>query len=226
MNSATVVPRAGFGRRCRAHWQLKLAGIVVGMTAFFAGYLWLLKHPVFAVTTMPLTAIDRSLPFQPAMLAFYVSLWIYVPLVVVLLGDRSELYRHGRACAALALAGFGIFFFWPTAVPVRPNDWAAHPGFAFLQSVDATGNACPSLHVAFAIFSAVVLARVLRELGAARFLRVANWLWCAAIVYSTLATRQHVALDIAGGAALAAVVVGLSGNRSGARATSGLVRSR
>jgi membrane-associated phospholipid phosphatase len=147
----------------------------------------------------------------------YISLWLYVPLVVVLLANRFELFSHGLACLGLSLAGFAIFFFWPTAVPTRPNDWVAHPGFAFLQSVDATGNACPSLHVAFAVLSATTLVRVLREIHAPRFVQAANWLWCVAIMYSTLATRQHVALDVAGGIALALAVVGWSRRRSPAR---------
>ena len=36
--------------------------------------------------------------------------------------------------------------------------------------------------------------------------RVANWLWCLGILYSTIATRQHVAIDVAAGAVLGAVV--------------------
>ena len=56
----------------------------------------------------------------------------------------------------------------------------------------------------FAVFTAIWLARILRETGAGGGLRALNWLWCAGIVYSTLATRQHVALDAVAGAALGA----------------------
>src|SRR4051812_46120755 len=100
--------------RSRAHRQIKIIGLLAGMGAFFAAYFWLLKHPFFPVSTMPLTAIDRLVPFQPVMLVFYISLWIYVPLVVVLLGSRRELFSFGLVCAVLSLAGFGFFFFWPT----------------------------------------------------------------------------------------------------------------
>ena len=94
-------------------------------------------------------------------------------------------------------------------VPPRASDWALHPGFSLLQEIDASGNACPSLHVAFSVFTAICLDRLLRELGAGRSVRAGNWLWCAAIVYSTLATRQHVALDAAAGAVLGAIVAGV-----------------
>ena len=110
---------------------------------------------------------------------------------------------------ALGAAGLGIFLFWPTAVPPLAVDWSQHPAFAFLQSVDASGNACPSLHVAFAVFSAVWFARLLPQLGAGRFVRVLNWLWCLGIVYSTMATRQHVFLDVLAGAGLGAITAGV-----------------
>lgn len=70
---------------------------------------------------------------------------------------------------------------------------------AFLKNIDAGGNACPSLHVATAAFSAVWLHHLLRRLGGPPWILVFNWAWCIAIIYSTLATRQHVALDALGG---------------------------
>ena len=85
-------------------------------------------------------------------------------------------------------------------------DWSRYPAFAFLQSVDASGNACPSLHVAFAMFTAVWLGRLLRQMGAGRGVRAFNWLWCLGIFYSTVAIRQHVALDVLAGAGLGAAV--------------------
>ena len=45
----------------------------------------------------------------------------------------------------------------------------------------------------------------MKEVGAARALFVCNVLWCLGIVYSAMATRQHVALDVVAGAALAGV---------------------
>jgi membrane-associated phospholipid phosphatase len=75
-----------------------------------------------------------------------------------------------------------------------------------LKTVDASGNACPSLHVAFALLAAVWIGRVLRQTGAGPLPRIVNWLWCAGIFYSTVATGQHVALDVLAGIALGGVV--------------------
>ena len=90
-------------------------------------------------------------------------------------------------------------------MPPLELDLSGHAGFAMLQSVDATGNACPSLHVATAMFTAIWLDRLLRMLRMRWGLRAANAAVFAAIAYSTLATKQHLVLDALAGAALGAV---------------------
>jgi membrane-associated phospholipid phosphatase len=60
--------------------------------------------------------------------------------------------------------------------------------------------------VAFAVFTAVWLERLWRQIDARRLVRVLSWLWCLVILYSTVATRQHVLLDVLAGAVLGAVI--------------------
>ncbi len=192
--------------RFKPHFWLKQSGTFAIMTGFFALYFTVLNHPIFPVTLMPLTAVDRWIGFQPAALIFYVSLWIYVPLLPSLMIDRRELWRYAAAVGVLSFIGLGIFVLWPTTIP-RPNiDWAQYPSLAFLKTIDATGNACPSLHVAFAVFTALGFDCLLRRLGAGPLSRVTNLAWGAGILYSTLATKQHVALDALGGLVLGATV--------------------
>jgi len=188
--------------RIPAHWPLKAFGTTAFMVLFFAGYLQLLERPLFPVFIMPLTALDAWVGFQPGALALYVSLWLYVSLPPALLVSRQELIRYGWAVGGLCLAGMACFLFWPTAVPPAAVDWQLYPGYGLLKGVDAAGNACPSLHVATAVFSGLWLDRQLRELGGGRGSRLLNGAWCLGIVWSTLATKQHVALDVAGGLAL------------------------
>jgi membrane-associated phospholipid phosphatase len=192
--------------RLGAHWLLKGVGTTVFMSLFFVAYIHLLKNPLFPVTVMPLTGLDRLVGFQPAALVFYVSLWFYVSLPPALMETRRELVAYGWAIGSLCLLGMACFLFWPTAVPVPDVDWDQFPGFSMLKGVDAAGNACPSLHVATAVFSGLWLDRQLRDMGGGAFQRLLNGIWCAGIVYSTLATKQHVALDVAGG-----LVLGLAG---------------
>ena len=186
-------------RRVLTWWPVKMLGTTLGMTAFFVVYFRLLRHPVYPITVMPFTAVDRLIGFQPAALPVYLSLWFYVSLAPALLIVRRELAIYALGAVALSAMGLGIFYGWPTAVPPSEVDWSRHPAFAFLQSADAAGNACPSLHVAFAVFTAVWFGHGLTQMKAGRMIGALNWLWCVAILYSTVATRQHVALDVLAG---------------------------
>jgi membrane-associated phospholipid phosphatase len=194
------------GPRIRQHTFLKIAGTTVFMSLFFVGYFHVLRHPVYAVTQMPLTALDRAIGFYPPALAAYVSLWVYVVIPPSLLLNLRELIAYGWWIGGLCMLGLTCFFFWPTAVPPHALDFAQHPGFQVLQGIDASANACPSLHVGTAVFSSIWLDRLLWEMGAGRAVRALNWGWVAAIAYSTLAIKQHVALDVYAGILLGAAM--------------------
>ena len=210
MQSRQHSPEVGWfpqvGRRVLTWWPAKMFGTALGMTLFFVVYFWVLRHPLHPVTTMPLTFVDRLVGFRPGALPLYLSLWFYVSFAPALLVDRRELVSYGLAWAAMSGIGLGIFLLWPTAIPPPEVDWARYPAFRFLNSVDASGNACPSLHVAFAVFTAVWFDRLGRQMGSGRLTRAFNWLWCVGIVYSTVAIRQHVVLDALAGTALGLAV--------------------
>lgn len=204
-----AMQQQGFGAqaalRIRPHWWLKGLGTTVGITLFMVVYFTLLRHPQFPVKLVPLTSVDRLIGFEPWSLIPYASLWFYISLVPLLL-KLGELPRYLSSVGLLAVLGFAIFLFWPTAVPAPDVDWSRYPYVAFLKSVDAAGNACPSLHVAYAVLTALWLGRLLTAMGAPGTLRVLNWLWCLTIAYSTMATKQHLALDVLAGALLGALV--------------------
>lgn len=184
------------------HGVLKGLGTPLFIGLFFAAYFWVLKAPAYPTTVMPFTWLDQIISFQPWAMSLYVSLWVYVSLPPALLATRGELYQYGMAMAGVCLMGLMIFYFWPTAVPAANIDWARYPEVGFFKNIDAAGNAFPSLHVATAIFSGIWLAHLLRGFGAPRWSVLLNWGWCIGIIYSTLATRQHVAVDVWGGLAL------------------------
>lgn len=189
----------------RQHWLLKTVGISAFITVFFIAYFRLLKAPIFPVTVMPVTWLDHVIAFNPYALVIYLSLWIYVPIAPIAIADKRKLYALGWEAGGVAIVGLGIFLFFPTMIPALPIDWARYPGFEFLKTVDAAGNACPSLHVAFAVFTAIRFDETLRELRARAVLHVGNWAWALGIVYSTLAIKQHVAVDAYAGTLLGVV---------------------
>jgi membrane-associated phospholipid phosphatase len=192
--------------RLRRHFWFKCLGTTAFIACFFAAYLALLKHPAGPVTTVPLTRLDRWIAFEPLALPVYLSLWGYVSLPAALMLTRWEVFDYGLRIAALCLSGLTVFYVWPNAVPPAHIDWEQYPGMAFLKGVDAAGNACPSLHVATAVFAAFWLHWMLPSLRLGPPARWFNAAWCAAIAYSTMATKQHVAVDVIAGALFGAVV--------------------
>ena len=186
----------------RTLWVLKMLSTAGGIAVFFYAYFWAMRHPLGAVTVMPVTWLDELVGFQPLSFALYVFLWFYISLGTALAKDLRELAAFGMASLAMSVVGLAIFMLVPTRVPDFAIDWSLYPSMQFLKRVDVAGNAFPSLHAAFCVFTAVVLDAQLAALGAGRWPRAGNLLLCGGILYSTIATRQHVALDAAAGAVL------------------------
>lgn len=195
-----------FVSRIRRHFWFKCLGTTAYTACFLAAYLHLLKNPAGAVMTVPLTWLDHWIAFQPLALPVYLSLWVYVGLPAALMLERAQVVDYGIRIGALCLAALAIFYAWPNAVPPAHIDWERYPGMAFLKGVDAAGNACPSLHVATAVFAAFWLHWMVPRLGLGSRARWFSAAWCVAIVYSTMATKQHVAIDVLVGTILGTAV--------------------
>lgn len=198
------------GSRMRERALLKIVGTTAWVWVFFIGYFHLLRHPAQPPLVMPVTWVDAWVPFSPIALVPYLSLWLYVGIAPGLLRGFMPLLVYGFWAAALCACGLMIFYLWPTQIPPLPLDRADAPGFALLAGIDAAGNACPSMHVAISVFTAVWIEHLLRRVGAPAWLRLANLAWVLAIAWSTLATRQHVAWDVAAGTALGLVFAAAS----------------
>ncbi len=193
------------GTRIRTSFLLTVLWTTFLTSVFFIGYFFVQRHPAYAPIMMPRTGLDLMIPFQPAALLAYVSLWIYVGVGPVLQRTHAEFAVYGLWLSGLCAAGLGIFYFWPTQVPAPILTPTGFPGFVMLHRVDQTSNACPSMHVAVAIFTAVRIGDVLRSMRAPLAMRVLNAAWFVAIAYSTLAIKQHVVLDVAAGALLGTI---------------------
>ncbi|BEV73830.1 hypothetical protein THUN1379_33120 [Paludibacterium sp. THUN1379] len=189
----------------------KMFGTMGFTLIFFVGYIYLLKNPSGPVHIIPLTWFDSLVDFSPAALPVYLSLWFYVSLPPVLMLSRREIARYGAKVALPCLAGLAVFYVWPNAIAPASIDWALHPGVSFLKQVDTAGNACPSLHVATAVFSAVWLFWRFRFWHFPGWLQGLNILWCLAIAWSTMAIKQHVALDVLAGTVLGLFTAWCSG---------------
>ncbi len=203
--------RSELRTRLAAAWIVKMLATTLGISAFFVAYFWVLHYPQNAVTTMPLTALDRLIPVDPRAMPLYLSLWFYVSIAPALLRNGRELAYYGLGTFVLSAVGLMVFLIWPTTTPDFGIEWSQYPSMAFLKRVDVSANACPSLHVAFAVFTAVWLDRLLKQIRLGAGIRAVSLLWCLGILYSTLAVRQHVLWDVIAGAVLGVVVALVQG---------------
>lgn len=194
-------------------WWLKAAGSAIFIWGFFQGYFLLLRYPHAEVAVMPLTWLDHVTPMQWWAWIPYLSLWFYTCLPPAFMPALRPLAYYGLAVGLTCLAGLLCFYLWPTVIP--PFERPPGTGLALLEGVDTAGNACPSLHVAIAFYSAFWLQAQLRAVGFGRGWQAMNWFWCALIVYSTMATKQHVFIDVLGGLLLggAGALLALAGYR-------------
>lgn len=186
-------------------WPVKAIGTPAFLGLFFWLYFLVLRHPLGAPFVMPEMALDRWVPFTAASYPVYVSLWVYVSLPPALLGNLRALLHY--ACWMVLLCASGLLFFWvfPTQTPAFDIDWTLYPSLSTIKNLDAVGNAFPSLHVASAVFSAIWLDRLFAQMQSPALLRGISLALCTAIAWSTMASRQHVALDVLAGAAMGLV---------------------
>lgn len=145
--------------------------------------------------------VELALPFVPAMLIPYMSIYPLFWLGPFVLRARQEL-RALVACMGLVTFCGGIAFllfpaelaFAPTSVP---QFWM--PLFSVADGLNLRYNLAPSLHVALAVCCADAYARSARP-----GMKLLLWAWAAAIAASTVLTHQHHLLDVATGVLLGA----------------------
>jgi membrane-associated phospholipid phosphatase len=128
---------------------------------------------------------------------------------------RPDLYRPARnALVAINVAGLAVFLLLPVAPP------RLLPGYGFVDAVAQAGygtthggpvpadqyGALPSLHLAWAVWSAVLVMRMLPRTR----LRFLCWLYPLTVTSVVVVTGNHYLLDALAGTAVALVAVGLS----------------
>ncbi len=190
--------RARLSDRLRAELPAKLLvwiGLAIGICVPYFG---LQALGLSAPQPVPVTALDRWIAFAPGWAYPYATLALLVPLAPLLAGSRRELARYAVGLALLCGASFLTYLLFPVAGP-RPGLRPESGLYTLLVSVDAPTNCLPSLHAGLTVYSFLFLDRVLHpDLAPAERLawRTVAWLWGAAVLYSTLATKQHWLVDL------------------------------
>lgn len=206
-------------KRVRAHLGLKL-WLVVGLGL-------LITAPYFATArsmaphahAVPATWLDGLVGYSEPWAWAYVSLYVF--LLVPLLSDaRAAIVQYGTAMAIVCVVSHGAFVAFPTTASVvaqEPSTWLLD----VVVRADGSANACPSLHASLAVLTAAAAGALFRG---RRWGVAVAYVWASAIVFAALATKRHVAIDVAAGAllALGAWSLAKARSRQGARSVAPL----
>lgn len=212
-NPVFVIRNTSFGKK-RPHgripllvpWKLKWpVGIAL---LFLSSGLYLISDyfPMITPRKLPLTWIDRSIPFVPDSIWIYVSLYLYIPYVYLLNRCSVSLNKHLYSFLFSILFSIVCFWLFPIAYPRElfplPEDTGGITQFIFqvLRSVDRPNNCSPSLHVALAYQIAFGFLEDQKRYFPLFIV------WATALSVSTMTTKQHYFSDVVSGLVLAVFV--------------------
>jgi membrane-associated phospholipid phosphatase len=199
-SNSAITPLTAMGRlKTLLGWKLAMA-LGLNLWALVPYYL-LQHHPFFPVTIMPTTIMDDWIAFNEHAVWLYLSLFLLMPIAPMQMVSPNHIRRYALGVAAMSLAADLVFFFWPTTV-ARPSPQMINPVYQNLTLLVSPNNACPSLHAAMAVFSALCYEQIAPHMRDRRLWRLGLWIWALGIVYATLASKEHVALDAAAGSLL------------------------
>lgn len=177
-------------------------GLAVGICV---PYFTLQRVALFSPRSVPETPLDAWIAFDPVWVWPYVSLALLVPLAPALAVTREELARYARGLFWMCALCFTTFLFVPVAGP-RPEVLPDHAAYRAIVGIDRPLNSFPSLHAGLTTYSLLFGAWALRGTlapTARRLVAGGGALWGVAILYATLATKQHWFVDVPAGMAAA-----------------------
>jgi membrane-associated phospholipid phosphatase len=191
----------GIWKRLMSHWRLKL-GLTALLTLVFVPLYLLLSHRLWRpLWTPPVIWLDRTIPFQPGWVWAYQSLYLIIGTIPWLATTTSQLRRYVVSFALIATVGLVTFVLCPVAAP-RPEIVAQSAGMSLLLMYDGAYGAFPSLHAGFLVMTLAFGFRVMD--GRVPILVTTLLLaWALVILYATLALKEHYAIDLLAGIALA-----------------------
>jgi len=154
---------------------------------------------------IPVTPIDRLMPFNPWWVYAYLSMYVMILIPPVLAVSGDQLRRYAIGMAVMFVAAAVCFFLYPVAYDRPPYPTGAGPLYRLVVRMDQPINCIPSLHAGMTVYAMLYAARILAAdpPPVRNIMLVLGWIWAALILYATLATKQHYFLDLPAGAMLA-----------------------
>ena len=148
--------------------------------------------------------IDNLIPIIPATIIIYLGCYVYW-LINYVLGagqEDDEAYKFLSADLFAKLICMVIFIAFPTTNtrPVLEDNGFFTEALKMLYQIDAADNLFPSIHCLTSWFC---LIAVRKNPNVKSVYKIISVIITVAICVSTLTTKQHVIVDVAGGIALA-----------------------
>jgi membrane-associated phospholipid phosphatase len=194
--------RSSLACALRAHWRFKILLSTAISVVFWTAYLLAQRFPLGVVRPAPSLALDAWIPFLPSTVYLYESLWLLQAVAPWLMRERRELAIYCRTLLVILIPAILVFVLWPTSSPRPESTESANALYRTLIRIDLDLNAFPSLHAAFALYSALGCRFVFRGLRCRIWVMSVIWVWTMGILAATLLTKQHTVPDMVAGAIL------------------------
>ncbi len=152
---------------------------------------------------------ERQIPFVPLMVIPYMSIDLFFVAAPFMLGEERDLLVFRRRIAAAILSAGACFLLFPMRLAFERPHAEGLLGAVFnpFVAVDKPFNLLPSLHIALRTILADAYARHTKGIW-----RFSSHVWFSLVGFSTILTKQHHLVDVAGGFILAIIVFHLIGN--------------
>ena len=200
---------------CARLWTGILGALIVSL-AFFPIYVGgSMTTGVLGQRLHLYAAFELALPFWPAMIIAYLSMFALFLLPTFQLDER-ELWALVQRLVAASILGGLVLLLLPSEIgfPEHTDAGRWQALYDLVYSVDGRANAAPSFHVIYT--STILLA--LMDVATPR-LRILYGLWLVVVCASTVLTHRHHLLDVAGGIAITLAAQQLRLRRAAAPST-------
>ena len=152
------------------------------------------------------SSLDRGIPFIPQFLLVYFGCYIFwgVNYIMAARQEREQVYRFFTADFLSRCVCLVIFLAFPTTNtrPVIEGNGFWNQAALWLYSIDDADNLFPSIHCLVSWFSYLAVRGQEKIPG---WYKNVSWIIAVLVFISTLVTKQHVLVDVAGGIALAQI---------------------
>jgi membrane-associated phospholipid phosphatase len=158
-------------------------------------YFLLQNFPVFEVYEMPFSKVDVLIGFNDHSIWIYQSLYLMIIFRTFSYREPKKLIEYASQFSMAVIISSLFFMFFPTSCE-RPVASEANWLYKQFIQFEKPLNAFPSMHVSLVLVSCDFILQSKEFSSVLKFILV---IWTLLIIYSTVLSKQHVVVDVAGG---------------------------